>query len=254
MTTIERPHLRVVEPPGPAPRRPSRRGAVVVVAFAILLSLLGWLLFTGHSPARQPPATPKAVTRPVATHPQRKPVPAVTACHLSARDQRIPTTAPAGVTWDIYETVALPYSRAAGPEYVNGGVARCYAHDPVGALIADVQIGSRYLISPAWRAVVASQVVPGPGAKVYSAERPTVSSNANAGDYCQVAGFSVLSYTSQRAQIEAVSRCGSLLQATTSVVEWSGTDWRLTLQPDGGESPAATQIANLTGFVPWGGV
>ena len=148
----------------------------------------------------------------------------------------------------------LPYSATDGPEYVNGGVARCYAHTPTGALLADQQIAIRYLISPDWQKVVAAQVVPGPGVKVYSAERATVSSDAAPGTYCQIAGFAFLSYSPAQARIEAVSRCGANLQAVTSTVEWSGTDWRLVLQPNGSQSASATPIANLTGFVPWGGV
>ena len=65
VTTIERPHLRVVEPAGRAPRRPSRRGALVVAAFALLLALLGWVFFTGLSPTRPPPTAPKTAARPV---------------------------------------------------------------------------------------------------------------------------------------------------------------------------------------------
>jgi len=175
-------------------------------------------------------------------------------CHLPDTDRAIPKTAPAGVTWELFDTVALPYSKTAGSEYVHGDIARCFARTPTGALIADLQISTRDFISADWRTVVAHQVVPGPGRTAYTKVRATASATNEPGDYCQTAGFAFLSWTPARSQIEVVGRCGSNLQAETTTVEWSGTDWRLVLQPNGSEASSVSRIASLVGFIQFGGV
>ena len=242
-------------------RRTLRRriAAGVVVGVALVGTAVGLAVSGGsggHARVRSvrpvvttpPAAAPVGVAPPLSVQGGR-----LSGCHLHGGSGKIPTSPPA-VTWQLFNTVALPYSETAGPGYVTGDVARCFAHTPTGALIADQHIATRYLIAAGWRQVVAAGVVPGPGVNVYSAERSKVASTSSAGDYCQTAGFSFLNYTPERAQIEDVSRCGGNLQAVTSTVEWSGTDWRLVLQPDGSESPSETNIANLTGFIAWGGV
>ncbi len=75
--------------------------------------------------------------------------------------------APAGVTWQLWQSVALPFSKAAGPQIVQGNVARCYAHTPTGALLAAVQIQYRLGISSNWRQIADTQIMPGPGRNVF---------------------------------------------------------------------------------------
>jgi hypothetical protein len=254
---IDRPPLHLFRPnPSPPHRRRPPRKAIIAagILLAVILALLGWLIFGGSSgPRRAATPIPREASRPVAVTPPPRAV--STTCHLQPSSQAVPTAAPSDVTWKLFNTVALPYSPSAGPEFVVGAVARCYAHSPTGSLIADLQISSRHLIASGWRAVMETQVVPGSGVKAFDTDRAEVTGGlATPGQYCQTAGFSFLSYTTAKATIELVSRCGSNLQAETTSVAWSGTDWRLVLLPDGSEAPTASTIGSLVGFVPFGGV
>jgi hypothetical protein len=254
---IDRPplHLFRPNPPPPQRRRPPRKAIIAaIVALAVVLALLGWLIFSGSPGSRHTASpAPSKASRTVAVTPPQRPV--STTCRLPAGSQAIPASPPADVTWKLFNTVALPSSPTAGPEFVAGDVARCYAHSPTGALIADLQISSRHLIASGWRAVMGAQVVPGPGVKAFDTDRAEVTGGlATPGQYCQTAGFNFLSYTPVKATIEVVARCGSNLQAETTNVAWSGTDWRLVLLPNGSEAPSASTIGSLVGFVPFGGV
>jgi hypothetical protein len=176
-------------------------------------------------------------------------------CDVPSGPQAIPVSAPTGVTWQLYDTVALPFSAQAGPTVINGDVARCYAHSPTGALLATVQIAVRYALATNWQAVIADQVMPGIGRNVYAAERPGADVTIQAGQFGQFAGFQFVTYTSALAVVQVVVQLPSgEMQATTMTVQWSGGDWRLQLQPDGSPGPNVQQVPNLIGFIPWAGV
>jgi hypothetical protein len=175
-------------------------------------------------------------------------------CNVPPGSQAIPQSAPTDVTWQLYNTIALPYSAQAGPTVIDGDVARCYAHSPEGALLAATQIAVRYALASNWQAVLAEQVMPGTGADVYAAERPGTL-NIQGGEFGQYAGFQFVAYTSELAVIEVVIKLPSgEMQTSTLTVQWSGGDWRLQLQPDGSPGPNIQQIPSLAGFIPWAGV
>jgi hypothetical protein len=173
-------------------------------------------------------------------------------------DQTVPTTPPAGVQWQLYQRVALPYSATAGPHIIDGAIARGYAHTPTGALIAAIQIPARSLLSPGigWRQVVEQQVMPGPGRDRYRQLRGQVTMDGPPDPrLTQIAGFRFVTYTPDLAVIQFVSKSSSgQLQVTTGTVQWSGGDWKQLLQPDGSLSPTAQVIPDLTGMVAWSGV
>lgn len=161
------------------------------------------------------------------------------------------------VSWQLFSGVALPYSPTAGPLTVDGPVYSGFERSQAGALIAAVQLGSRYLLTPGsgWREVVARQVLPGAGREVFIRVRAQVEVNDPPGTYGQLAGFRIVAYTGDVAVIQEVSRFSltGRLQVTTATVKWVGGDWQLELQPDGGSSPTAQAVPNLDGFVVWGG-
>jgi hypothetical protein len=168
--------------------------------------------------------------------------------------QAIPASAPADVTWQLFETVALPFSAQAGPAEIDGDIAQCYAHSPTGALLAAAQIAVRYALAPDWQAVVDEQVMPGTGRNVYAAERPGDAVSVQPGELGQYAGFQFVTYTSEVAVIQVVIQGPSGgLQETDLTVLWSGGDWRLQLQSDGSQGPNPQAIPNLNGYIPWGG-
>lgn len=176
------------------------------------------------------------------------------ACRPTDTDQAIPKTAPAGVTWTLLSNIAIPASSSAGPMIVEGGVARCYAHTPRGALIAYMQIGVRSSFQPDWEQVVDQQMIPGPGRDAFRTNRAGFTPSTQPGTYMQTAGFRFVSYSPQTAVIQTVSRAadGGLWAATGTVV-WAG-DWKLQTTQDGKTSTPVEQVVSLEGFVPWGGV
>jgi len=190
--------------------------------------------------------------------PVAPPVESPSAAPLSVQDQSVPDSPPPGVSWSLFQGVALPSSSSAGPSRITGPVYAGYAQTPVGALLATTQVGYRYLLTPGdgWRQVVREQVLPGPGQDAFVANRAKVTSTDVApGGLGQLAGFRFVTYSPDVAVIQLVSRFSSgSLQVSTLTVQWINGDWRLQLQPDGGSSPTAQQADSLAGFVPWGGV
>ena len=92
------------------------------------------------------------------------------------------------------------------------------------------------------------------------ARRPTTASRAGQlrapdGGFEQIAGFRVISYDPNVAVVSVASQRlpTDAIQVTTSTVRWADGDWKAQLEPDGGESPYATQIPDLAsaGFVPF---
>jgi hypothetical protein len=243
------------EPPSP----PSRRRMLVIGAALLALAgvLVAFVVIGGergrHPSAAPPPAAAPAAGQSTASSPV-VPVPPRTGA--TDQDLAIPVTTPTGLTWSLWHGAWLPYSRTAGPSHVDGPVASGYARTPLGALIAAQQIGTRYLISPngGWRAVTLAQVLPGIGRDRFLAARAAVSDDPPVEGLAQLVAFRYVSWTRDQAVLQAVVRVPGRdgFQVTTSTVFWVDGDWRLQLQPDGGESPLATQVPTPTGFVLWG--
>lgn len=176
---------------------------------------------------------------------------------LSDRNQSVPKSAPAGVSWDLATGgFAVPSSKKAGPAKVHGEVARCYAHTPTGALLAAVQITARTLAAKDWRTVVDAQTV-GAGKAAYVKKRAEYEKSEGSaalgnGDHGQIAGFKFVTYNRDTAVIDLVWRAeDGALTSGTSTMLWSGGDWKNEIA----ESPAPSSPVNdLAGFVAWGGV
>lgn len=220
--------------------------AVVILAGAGAVALSG-----GDSPTAGPGALRTAAPATAGTAPSADltPSPAATA------DEGPLLVAPE-VDWQLFAGVPLPYSKTAGPLKVDGPVYSGYERSPAGALVAAVQLGYRYLLTPGegWREVLQRQVLPGVGRGVFARNRATVDVDDPPGTYGQPAGFRFAAFTADVASIQLVSRfptTGSL-QVVTVTVKWVDGDWRLELQPDGGSSPTAQAVPDLDGFVVWG--
>ena len=231
--------------------------AVLIAAIALIVVEVGGGSGGSHTAAPKPTSTPTRTPSRSSSSTTATTTGTDASCSLPAGNQSVPDYTPPGITWRIYQTVALPYSPTYGPQYVNGDIARCYAHDPTGALVAASQIGVRYLIAPQWRKVVDQQVVANTGRSVYISNRATVSNQGGnqPGSYNQFAGFKYVTYGPSQAVLELVTTSSSgAMQATTVTVDWVSGDWRLLLQPDGGTSPNAFPVTSLAGFASWAGV
>jgi hypothetical protein len=229
-------------------------GAVV----ALLLAGAGSVaLFGSSTPRVESPTAGPGAGRPATPTPMAS-MPAPARAVEAAVEDVAPLLSAPPVTWRLFSGVALPYSSTAGPRSVDGPVYAGYERSQTGALIAAAQLGTRYLLTSGdgWREVAERQVLPGVGREVFLAARAEVDDlDVPPGTYGQLAGFRVVAFTPDVAVICFVSRFSltGQLQATTTTVKWTGGDWRLELQPDGGPSPTALTVPDLDGFVVWGG-
>ena len=245
-----------LEPDATGPVGGPRPGTVLAAAVAaVVLVGAGSVALLGGSAPRaaapvtaEPPAAPAGPSQPAPPSPSE----------MAAVGGELLLSPPPGVSWQLFSGVALPYGALAGPSRVDGPVYAGYQRSQAGALVAAAQLGTRYLLTPGdgWREVVERQVLPGVGRDVFVAARAQVDDlDVPPGTYGQLAGFRVVTFTPDVAVISFVSRFAltGQLQATTTTVKWSGGDWRLELQPDGGSSPTAQAVPDLDGFVVWGG-
>lgn len=173
----------------------------------------------------------------------------------------VPSAAPAGVTWSIYQTVALPSLSGAGPSKVFGAIATGYAHTPLGALLAATNEGFRYGLAPdaEFRGAANAMLIPGPGKEAWLKSRAThlYGAGGAAGNdvLSQIAGFQFVSYTPSDAVIQVVNRnSDGTLQVGADHVTWDGSDWRFVPASDGGQAANLQQVDSLAGFIEWRGV
>lgn len=173
----------------------------------------------------------------------------------------VPSAAPAGVTWSIYQTVALPSLPGAGPAKVNDAIATGYAHTPIGALLAVTNEGYRYALAPdsEWRLAASQMLSRGVGynawLKVRAAHPYGPGGGAGNDQLAQVAGFQFVSYTPSDAVIQIVTRDSTgTLQVGSDHVSWDGADWRYVLAPDGSQVSNVQTVDSLAGFIEWRGV
>jgi hypothetical protein len=223
---------------------------VLIVALGVAL-----LLLTRDDPPSTAPPTPPPVAPSSATVAPSTAAPSPTASALPTAPL---TAAPSGVTWSLFQGVALPTSPEHGPRRVDGPVHAGYARTPEGALIASHQISARHLLTPGtgWRQVVTDQVIASPGRDRYMALRERVTTDSvPPGTYGQTVGFRFVTYSPDVAVIQTVTRFASgNMSVVTETVRWVDGDWKLELQPDGSTTPSRQSVTSAAGFVPWGGV
>jgi hypothetical protein len=227
-----------------------------VIAAGFLAALAVWVIASPGQSLRAG-SHHHPVTRQAASSPSI-PSPSATASP-SSLDQSVPDSPPPGVTWQITDTVALPFSAGAGPASVADGIPSGFAHTPTGALVAMVQIDFRHLIEPNFVAVTQADVANTPGrAKFFNlvdTNGLTNPANPEPGTYLQLAGFQFVSYTTSTAVIQLLTaRPDGSYQVSTLSVVWDGNDWQLVLQADGTDSPNQQIVSSPVGFVLWGGV
>lgn len=152
---------------------------------------------------------------------------------------------------------ALPATRTAGPAQVNGDVARCYAHTPLGALIASVQITARSMSAKDWRPIIDQQTT-GDGKINYIQQRENfensqgTSAAVGPDEHGQLAGFKFVTYNADTAVIELVWRAKSgALASGASTMRWTGGDWKTEIALS--QAPSQ-QLDNLAGYIAWSGI
>jgi hypothetical protein len=239
-------------------RDPDESGPWLVVSGIVLGSIVvlgGVILLTRPSPGRKlgVRSAPSASASPPALASTNG------ACNVPGDGTTTGLDAvPGDFTWVVFDGSVAPTSRSAGPMVSDGMVARCFAHDAAGALIASVRIQEQIAGATArtWPAAVAG-MAPGPltdairaeGAAVLAAPSPPPGAET---PFAAVAGFKFLAYSPTSAVIDLVYRDWSGgLYASSQTLDWVAGDWRMVpLGPNEISSPPTT-VPDLVGYVPW---
>ncbi len=178
-------------------------------------------------------------------------------CSTTGTDQTVPTSPPAGVTWTLNAGFAVPSSPADGPTlHGAAGVAYCYSHTPLGALLAASNLG-RGTGTPQEKqdSMLKLSVVP----NEYSAQVAKTPATAadQSGTGVQLAGFRIISYSPDQASVALTAsvdgRTDSYPQLTIAM-QWYAGDWRAVPQPGPTLVVTGSSAPSLAGFVPWAGV
>jgi hypothetical protein len=174
-------------------------------------------------------------------------------CPATSASDAIPTAPPGDLRWQNLGAMLVPVSATSGPARYAGAVWECYAHSPLGAVMAAYDIFAG-LASPDWRTVAGHEVVPGRGQRAFIAASQSQAYQAPPpGAIAQAVGFEVVSYTLQQATIEALASAGEdAYQADERTVAWVDGDWKMVLTPDGDTGPDTQLVTSAGGFVLWG--
>jgi hypothetical protein len=230
--------------------------AILAVAIVAVLGIVVALTGPGSSKQQADPAPSAGATGSGTSSDGGGSTPGAPACQPSDTDQSLPATPPADVTWKLVNTVALPASASAGPLVVDGLVARCYAHTPRGALMAALNEFYRVAVDAPALDVANQQLVPGPGRDALEAQLKTVDQTPVPGELAQIAGYRIVTYTATTTVVTLVNgqSSASSLRSQDVTVQWSGGDWKLTVQPNGQLASTSTSLTSLAGFTVFGGV
>ncbi|MFJ4633957.1 hypothetical protein [Streptomyces sp. NPDC088847] len=155
-------------------------------------------------------------------------------CKTDDTNQALPKSAPADVHFRRVGAVRVPTSPSAGPLKTNGPVAWCYAHNPMGAVMAAQMITS-HMSGPDWRTVVDEQLVPGRPRDSFSVQRAMVTVTENDEPTgSSYAGFNVADYSRKAVQVQMLIKSAQNgLVSTTVAMRWSGGDWKVAPASDG---------------------
>lgn len=221
----------------------TERGWIVSAVFlagAVLLSGLVWLAGLGGD------ATAEAEAR-AAGEPAIRSAPP---CPETPAVASAPTEPPADVAWRAVGVgYQVPVSASEGPLRIEGGVLRCFAHTPIGAVLA-AHIIPVTLDGPDWRTVAELQVLPGQGREVLTArlERVVTTNRRGGGSY---AGFAVDAYSPEAATVQLLVQGAGSYMASRVEVRWDGGDWKLAPSRVGVVFEPVGTVASSRGFRVW---
>jgi hypothetical protein len=232
---------------------------LMLPAAAVAVVLLGAGLafaLTGRSPASRSPAA----TAPAPASPAGAAGPG------SLGQPQVPRVSLASVRWSGFYGVELPVSAQAGPYDTSGGTAAGFAHSPLGALLAAVNIGVR--ANAQWgprifTAVIRGQVTGPDAAALLAGCQAAYDQAAQSG---QVTGgqplgtvdvteqaFRWVAYTPAAAILDlAVAGPGSSGATVRASVQmeavWDGGDWKVVAPPGGDWGNSAAELSSLAGY------
>ncbi|MET7681084.1 hypothetical protein [Streptomyces sp. NPDC005423] len=166
----------------------------------------------------------------------------------------IPTSVPKDISWHTLSFGRVPVSASAGPTKIQGAVWWCFAHTPMGAVLAATVIPTQ-MSGSQWRTVTDQQVVAGQGRRMFVFQRtavPDTDATNAAPATSSYAGFRVTSYTSRAASVTLLIKSDQGYATTTVYVRWSGGDWKIQPDGSGGLYSQMASEQSAVGYTLWG--
>jgi hypothetical protein len=183
-------------------------------------------------------ALPRGTTRPAG-------------CGTDDSNQQPPSQPPADVTWRPMNGANIPLSATAGPTQQFGPILWCFAHTPMGAVMA-ASIIPRHMSGADWRAASDQQLVAGIGREVFEARRASITTGTPQYTANTPAGFQVVTYSPQTATVRLLIRQSAAAYVSADfTVAWDNGDWKLQPLSAGELYTPVTQVTALAGFVMW---
>ncbi|WP_341720755.1 hypothetical protein QQG74_14230 [Micromonospora sp. FIMYZ51] len=172
-------------------------------------------------------------------------------CRTDDSAQQIPSAAPRDITWRPLNGAQTPLSASAGPLKTTGPLLWCFAHTPMGAVMATHTI-SRQMSGPDWPTVSQQQLVPGLGRDYFDAMRASIPDTGPVQTPNTLAGFLVVKYSPGTATVRVLVRQATVRYVSLDyTVDWNGVDWQLRPLSSGGLHTRALPVVSLVGFVLW---
>ncbi|WP_194820823.1 hypothetical protein [Micromonospora sp. S-DT3-3-22] len=220
----------------------TERGWLLSVAFLAGMALLAAGVWASGA-TRQTSVDPVARTAAEAQVAQCPPRPVVAAG---------PAVPPDDVTWRTLDGGdRVPVSATQGPSRTADGVLGCFAHTPIGAVLAAHAVPTQ-LAGPAWRAVADRQVLPGPGRDVLVARLEAVAGVVTSRGGGSYAGFALVRYAADAAQVQLLVKTGAGgYVATLVAVRWEAGDWKLTPSRAGVVHTSLGTVTGSAGYTLW---
>ncbi|MFE5141194.1 hypothetical protein ACFRDV_26570 [Streptomyces fagopyri] len=239
------------EESGPYWKQRSWQASAVFLALVVVLGVIGTLTSGSGPGGRAEASVSKGPLSGTVTKKDGRPG----GCRTddSAGDA-IPASVPKDITWYTLDIGRVPVSASAGPTKFQGAVWWCFAHTPMGAVLAATVIPTR-MSGSEWRTVTDQQVVAGQGRRLFVFQRtavPDTDSSDGAPVSSSYAGFRVTSYTGEAATVMLLIKNDQGFARTSVSVRWSGGDWKI--QPDG-SGGLYSQLApeqSAVGYTLWG--
>jgi hypothetical protein len=183
-----------------------KKTVIATVAVAAVIAIVTIVLVTQDSTATRAPQAQSPGTT----------------CPTSPQDSTIPTAPPADLRWKGIGAIEVPTSASDGPFRVQGDVQSCFAHSPMGAVLAAYDIFATLLSPEGMTSAALAGIAPGPGRQAYIAgTRAQGIPTLTPGELVQPVGFQVVAYTPEQATIETLASAGASPTRPTSG-PWSG--------------------------------
>ncbi|SCG38437.1 hypothetical protein [Micromonospora rifamycinica] len=220
----------------------TERGWLLSVAFLAGMALLAAVAWVSSGGTGQTPVDPvgRTTAEQVAQCPPR---PVVAAG---------PAVPPDDVTWRTLDGGdRVPVSATQGPSRTADGVLGCFAHTPIGAVLAAHAVPTQ-LGGPAWRAVTDRQVLPGPARDVLVARLEAAAGVVTSRGGGSYAGFALARYAADTARVQLLVKTGAGGYVATLVeLRWDAGDWKLVPSRAGVVHASIGTVTGSAGYTLW---